>query len=79
MIGRSGHARAALLQLAARYPLAYSSIICCTVRSSAFHGVIMGVQSLTEPMETGHLIADVPALLIVAVVLGVLMLRTEKA
>jgi hypothetical protein len=29
-------------------------------------------------METGHLIADVPALFIVAGVLGVLMLRVEK-
>ncbi len=67
------------LLLAARDPHAYSSIIWFTVWSSAVHGVIMGVQSLTDPMETGHLIADVPALLIVAVVLGVLMLRTEKA
>jgi hypothetical protein len=29
-------------------------------------------------METGHLIADVPALFVVAIVLGVLMPRAEK-
>jgi hypothetical protein len=29
-------------------------------------------------METGHLIADLPALFVVAIVLGVLMLRAEK-
>jgi hypothetical protein len=42
------------------------------------HGAIMTEQSFADPMETGHLIADVPALFIVAGVLGVLMLRTKK-
>jgi len=67
------------LLLASRDPQAYSSIIWFTVWSSVVHGVIMAVQSFTDPMERGHLIADVPALLIVAVVLGVLMSRTAKA
>jgi hypothetical protein len=35
----------------------------------------MAGQSFTDPMESGHLIADVPALFIVAVVLSLLMLR----
>jgi len=67
------------LLLASRDPQAYSSVIWFTVWSSVVHGVIMAVQSFTDPMERGHLIADVPALLIVAAVLGVLMSRTAKA
>ena len=67
------------LLLASRDPQAHSSLIWFTVWSSVVHGAIMAVQSFTDPMETGHLIADVPALLIVAVVLGLLMLRTKKA
>lgn len=67
------------LLLALRDPQAHSSLIWFTVWSSVVHGAIMAVQSFTDPMETGHLIADVPALFIVAVVLGLLMLRTKKA
>ena len=67
------------LLLASRDPQAHSSLIWFTVWSSVVHGAIMAGQSLTDPMETGHLIADVPALFIVAVVLGVLMLQAKKA
>jgi len=67
------------LLLASRDPQAHSSLIWFTVWSSVVHGAIMAGQSFTDPMETGHLIADVPALFIVAVVLGVLMLRAKKA
>lgn len=63
------------LLLASRNPSAYSSVIWFTVWSSVVHGVIMAVQAIADPAETGHLIADVPALLIVAIVLGVLMPR----
>lgn len=66
------------LLLASRDPQAHRSIIWFTVWSSVVHGAIMAVQSFTDPMETGHLVADVPALFVVAIVLGVLMLRTEK-
>jgi hypothetical protein len=66
------------LLLASRDPQAHSSLIWFTVWSSVVHGAIMAVQSFTDPMETGHLIADVPALFIVAVVLGLLMLRAKK-
>jgi len=66
------------LLLASRDPQGHSSIIWFTVWSSLVHGAIMAAQSFTDPMETGHLIADVPALFIVAGVLGVLMLRVEK-
>ena len=36
----------------------------------------MGVQSFNDPAERGHLIGDVPALFLVAIILAVLMLRT---
>jgi hypothetical protein len=67
------------LLIASRDPLANSSLIWFTVWSSVVHGLIMAVQSVTDPAETGHLIADVPALFIVAIVLGVLMPRAQKA
>lgn len=67
------------LLLASRDPQGYSSLIWFTVWSSVVHAVIMAVQSFTDPMERGHLVADVPALLIVALVLGVLMPRARKA
>jgi hypothetical protein len=67
------------LLLASRDPQAHSSLIWFTVWSSVVHGAIMAGQSFTDPMESGHLIADVPALFIVAVVLSLLMLRAKKA
>jgi hypothetical protein len=39
---------------------------------------MMAVQSPTDPPETGHVIADVQALFVVAVVLGVSILRAGK-
>jgi hypothetical protein len=67
------------LLIASRDPQAHRSLIWFTVWSSVVHGLIMAVQSLTDPAEKGHLIADVPALFIVAIVLGVLLPRAQKA
>jgi len=67
------------LLIASRDPGAHKSLIWFTVWSSVVHAAIMGVQSLTDPMERGHLIADVPALVIIAVVLGALMPRAQLA
>jgi hypothetical protein len=67
------------LLIASRDPYAHRSLIWFTVWSSVVHGAIMGVQSFDDPAERGHLIGDVPALLLVAIVLAVLMPRTEKA
>jgi hypothetical protein len=39
----------------------------------------MGVQSFNDPAERGHLIGDVPALFLVAIILAVLMPRTAQA
>jgi hypothetical protein len=35
----------------------------------------MGVQALSDPTERGHLVGDVPALILVAIILAVLMPR----
>ena len=67
------------LLIASRDPLAHRSLIWFTVWSSVVHGLIMAVQSVTDPAEMGHLIADVPALFIVAIVLGVLLPRAQQA
>jgi hypothetical protein len=61
------------LLLASRDPLANRSLIWFTVWSSVVHGGIMAVQSVAYPEHRGHLLGDVPALLIVAVVLAFLM------
>jgi len=67
------------LLVASQDPYAHRSLIWFTVWSSVVHAVIMGVQGFTDPAERGHLIGDVPALFLVAIILAVLMPRTEKA
>jgi hypothetical protein len=64
------------LLIASRDPYAYKSIIWFTVWSSVVHGAIMTAQAFNDAAERGHLIADVPALFLVAIVLAVLMPRT---
>jgi len=67
------------LLLAARNPLNHLSLIWFTVWSSIVHGGIMAVQSLVYPEHRGHLLGDVPALLLIALVLAVLTPRAGKA
>ncbi|HKF10054.1 MAG TPA: DUF6632 domain-containing protein [Xanthobacteraceae bacterium] len=67
------------LLVASQDPYAHRSLIWFTVWSSVVHAVIMGVQGFTDAAERGHLIGDVPALFLVAIILAVLMPRTEKA
>ena len=67
------------LILAARNPLRNLSLIWFTVWSSVAHGVIMAAQSLAYPEHRGHLFGDVPALLLVAIVLTVLTPRQSMA
>ena len=62
---------------AARDPLKNRSLIQFTIWSSVVHGLIMTFQSFA-PGSHGHLMGDVPALFLVAVVLGVLMPPREK-
>ena len=63
------------LLLAARNPLENLSLIWFTIWSSVVHGGIMAVQSFVYPEHRGHLYGDVPALLIIAIVLAILMPR----
>lgn len=60
------------LIIASRDPLRHLSLICFTAWSSAVHGIIMAIQALVDKAEFGHLFGDVPALLIVAIVLALL-------
>jgi hypothetical protein len=60
---------------AARDPEAHLSLIWFTVWSSVVHGGIMAVQAVVDPTEHGHLVGDVPALLLIAAVLAVLTPR----
>lgn len=63
----------AFLCNAARRPEANISLIWFAVWSSAVHAAIMAVQSFGGSHHMGHLGGDVPALLLVAVVLSVLV------
>lgn len=56
-------------------PAAHRSLISFTIASSIVHAGIMAVQSFDHDMHRGHLLGDVPALLLVAIVLGLLMPR----
>jgi hypothetical protein len=69
----------AFLLIASRDPDAHKSLIWFAIWSSVVHAAIMAAQSLSDPMERGHLIADVPALALIAIVLAILMLRTRQA
>ena len=57
------------LILAANNPSANRSLISFTIWSSIVHAVIMAAQALGDEHETGHLVGDVPALVLVAIVL----------
>jgi hypothetical protein len=61
---------------AASDPSANRSLILFTIASSVVHAGIMAVQSFGHEMHRGHLFGDVPALILVAVVLGALMPRS---
>jgi hypothetical protein len=65
------------LLIASRNPLEHRSLIWFTVWSSVVHAGVMAVHAFTDAGQTGHLWGDVPALLLVAVVLGVLMPRGQ--
>ena len=60
---------------ASRKPEAHLSLIWFTVWSSLVHGVIMAIQVVLHPAEQGHLFGDIPALILIAVVLGILTPR----
>jgi hypothetical protein len=63
------------LLMASRDPARNTSLIWFTVWSSVVHALIMASQSFADGAERGHLVGDVPALLLVAVVLAALTPR----
>jgi hypothetical protein len=65
------------LILAAKDPKANAALIWFTVWSSVVHAAVMAWEAMRNPMHQGHLYGDVPALILVAVVLGGLMLSTK--
>ena len=64
------------LLMASRDPQAHRSLIWFTVWSSVVHGGIMAVQSMPAEHQ-GHLLGDVPALFLVAIVLGGLLVWSD--
>jgi hypothetical protein len=66
------------LLIASRNPAEHASLIWFTVWSSVVHAGIMAVQSLRDSMERGHLVGDVAALLVVAIVLTALAPRAAR-
>ena len=67
------------LILAAKDPANNRSLISFTIWSSVVHAVIMAVQALGDEAERGHLVGDVPALLLVAIVLWALSPKTKSS
>jgi hypothetical protein len=67
------------LILAARDPAANRSLIWFAIWSSLVHAAIMAAQALGSPTHEGHMLGDVPALLLIAIVLGGLMIFQPPA
>jgi len=67
------------LIIAAKNPGAHRSLISFTVWSSVVHALIMAAQAIGDQSEHGHLVGDVPALLLVAAVLGYLTPRRDSS
>jgi hypothetical protein len=57
------------LLLASRNPSEHRSLIAFTAWSSLVHAAIMAVQAFQNAGERGHLLGDIPALVVVGVVL----------
>jgi hypothetical protein len=64
--------------LALREPAANVSLIWFVIWSSLVHAAIMAWEAMRDPAMKGHLVGDVPALLIIALVLGLLMTRSTE-
>ena len=69
----------AFLIIAARNPDAHRSLILFTIVSSVVHAAIMAVQAISDQHEHGHLVGDVPALLLVAAVLWYFLPKRRSA
>lgn len=67
------------LLIASRNPSAHRSLIAFTAWSSLVHAGIMAVQAMQNMNERGHLMGDIPALVIVGVALLVLAPPAQPA
>ena len=67
------------LLIASRNPLEHRSLIWFTVWSSVVHASIMAVQALVHSEHRRHLYGDVPALLVVAIVLAIATPRGDTS
>ena len=65
--------------LAAKDPAANSSLIWFVVFSSIVHAGVMGWEATRNSAMSVHLYGDVPALLLIALVLGLLMSRASTS
>ncbi len=54
-------------------PLRHRSLIWFTVWSSIVHAAVMVVHAIRDPVDRGHLVGEVPVLLVVAFVLAALI------
>ena len=64
---------------ASRNPRSNLSLIWFTIWSSLVHAGIMGVQSVNGAGHMGHLLGDVPALVLIALVLAILVSSPRKS
>jgi hypothetical protein len=64
---------------AARDPAAHLSLIRFTIWSSVVHAAVMAFEAVRTPMQRDHLYGDVPALILAAVILGVLSRRLKPS
>ncbi len=60
------------LLMAARAPEKHLSLIWFTAVSSLVHGLIMLAQALVDPVERPNLYGDIPALILIGILLAVL-------
>lgn len=67
------------LLIASRDPMAHRSLIWFTVVSSVVHAAIMAAQATVDPAEHANFAGDIPALLLVAVILAALMPKRRAA
>ena len=65
------------LLIAARQPERHRTLILFAGWSSLAHGIVMGIDALRTATERGHLVADVPALLVAGALLLILRPRRQ--
>jgi len=67
------------LIIAAKNPAEHISLLWFTVWSNLGHGVVMLFQAVIDETERGHLVADVPFLIIAAALMAYLMPKKAAA